>query len=716
MGVVRWFLSFLLAAALVPIWQPAVAATGQDMNTKDPYLWLEDVHGAKPLAWVKSQNTRSLALLKSDPDYQRDYDTILSVMDAADRIPYGELDHRYIFNFWQDAAHPKGVWRRTSITDYAKPAPHWEVLLDLDRLAAQEHENWVWKGADCAPSLTHCLVALSRGGGDAHVVREFDLKTHEFLPGGFSLPEAKSNFTYVDDDTILFGNDFGPESLTASGYPRIVKFWHRGTKIADAKPVFDGKSADVAVGPIVYRGPDGATPLIERSVTFFQTEFFYVHKSGEVTKLPLPLSADVKGVTQGKLIFTLREDWSSGGRNFGKGSLLAIPVEQLLGGKSAAAPSVAVLYVPGPRASIQQVAAGRDAVYAAVYENVIGSIHAFRRSGSGKWTDVRLKLPGGGSARIVSTNDWGPEAQFTFESFLIPTTLYEDDGHGAPTAIKALPARFDASNLTMEQFEAVSKDGTHIPYFVVRPKKLDAPAPTVLYGYGGFELSLAPSYSANFGKLWLTKGGVFVIANIRGGGEFGPAWHDAAILTNRQKAFDDFQAVARDLIARKITTRAQLGIMGGSNGGLLVAASMVEQPQLFGAVVCQVPLTDMLRYTRIGAGASWIAEYGDPADPKMRRMLLKYSPYQNVKPDVSYPPVLFVTATSDDRVTPVHARKMAARMEAQGHDVLFYENTDGGHAAAANHKQAAEMWALSFVYLKQKLGLTGGQKLQNGHS
>jgi len=453
----------------------------------------------------------------------------------------------------------------------------------------------------------------------------------------------------------------------------------------------------------LYRGPDGAAPLIERSVTFFHTEFYYVKKSGGVTRLPLPLGADVKGVTRGNLVFTLREDWSSGGKHFAKGSLLAVPLGQLLSASSV--PAVAVLYTAGARSSVEEVAAGRDAVYAAIYNNVIGSVHAFRPEAMGQWTDVKLRLPGGGSTRVVSVNSWGPEAQFTFESFLVPTTLFHAGAGNPPAAIKALPARFDPSGLAMAQFEAVSKDGTKVPYFVVRPKKLASPAPTVLYGYGGFEISLTPSYSANFGKLWLTRGGVFVIANIRGGGEFGPAWHDAAMLANRQKAFDDFQAVARDLIARRIATREQLGIMGGSNGGLLVSASMVEQPDLFGAVVCQVPLTDMLRYTRIGAGASWAAEYGDPADPKLREAILQYSPYQNVKAGAQYPPVFFVTATSDDRVTPVHARKMAARMEAQGHDVLFYENTDGGHAAAANHKQAAEMWALSFVYLKQKLGL-----------
>jgi prolyl oligopeptidase len=362
-----------------------------------------------------------------------------------------------------------------------------------------------------------------------------------------------------------------------------------------------------------------------------------------------------------------------------------------------------VLYTPDARSAIDEVATGRDAVYVAVNHDVTGSIRVYRPEAVGSWSESTLALPAGGSTHIVSTNDFGPEAQFRFESYTTPTTLYADDGQGRPVSIKSLPARFDASNLKTEQFFATSRDGTRIPYFVTRSRNLTGPAPTVLYGYGGFEISLTPSYSPNFGMLWLTRGGVFVVANIRGGGEYGPAWHQAALLANRQKAFDDFQAVAQDIVRRGVTTSRQLGIMGGSNGGLLVSANMVERPALFGAVVCQVPLIDMIRYTHIGAGASWEAEYGDPDKPADRAWILKYSPYQNVKQGERYPPVFFVTATSDDRVTPVHARKMAARMEAQGHEVLFYENTDGGHAAAADHKQAAEMWALSFVYLRQKL-------------
>jgi prolyl oligopeptidase len=443
-------------------------------------------------------------------------------------------------------------------------------------------------------------------------------------------------------------------------------------------------------------------------VNFFETEYHYVNRDGSLRDVPLPLSTELRGVTKGNLIFTVREPWRFGNAQFARGSLLAMPLAPVVDtrpGMGAVMPAIAVLAPPRPRSSVEEVWPGRDAVYAAIFDNVIGSIHAFRPTDTGKWSETKLALPGGGSTHIIGAQAWGPEAQFSFESYLTPTTLYQDNGNDHPTPIKSLPARFDASHLATEQFEVKSKDGTRIPYFVVKPKTLHAPAPTVLYGYGGFEIALTPSYSANFGKLWLTKGGVYVVANIRGGGEFGPGWHDAAQLSNRQKAFDDFQAVAQDLIARGITTPKQLGTMGGSNGGLLVGATMVQRPDLFGAVVCQVPLTDMLRYTKIGAGASWAAEYGDPADPKARAVLLKYSPYQNVKPNVKYPPVLFVTATSDDRVTPVHARKMTARMEGQGHDVLFFENTDGGHAAAANHKQAAEMWALSFIYLKQRLGL-----------
>jgi prolyl oligopeptidase len=666
-------------------------------DEKDPYVWLEDVHGAKPLAWVKEQNQKSMKVLKADPRYQHDYDSILEVLDAPDRIPSGSLNHDYVYNFWQDAKNPKGLWRRTSIADYANPEPHWETLLDVDALAKAEKENWVFEGAECAPDQRRCLIRLSRGGGDAVVVREYDLKAKELAKDSFSLPEAKTDVSYLDGETVLFATDFGKGSLTNSGYARIAKIWKRGTPIAAAKTLYEGKVSDVAVSPATFHTRDGNVALVVRAVSFFENEYYRVDTATDtVRKLPIPLSADLKGRIGSAFIATLRQDYTdpASGQRFMNGALVAFPDSG----------PVQLLYQPGPRASVETVAVGRDAIYAAITENVIGSVHAFTRDTKG-WSDKRLRLPGGGAADISSVNDYGPEALFSFQSYLTPPTLYYTNGADAPKAIKSLPARFDAAGLVTEQFEATSKDGTKIPYFVTRPKNLHGPAPTVLYGYGGFEISLTPSYSANFGRLWLTHGGIFVVANIRGGGEFGPAWHEAAVKLHRQRAFDDFEAVAADLEKRGLTTSKQLGIMGGSNGGLLVSTVMVQKPDLFGAVVCQVPLVDMLAYTHIGAGASWEGEYGDPADPKMRAYILTYSPYQNVKAGVHYPPVFFVTATSDDRVTPVHARKMAARMEAQGHEVLFYENTDGGHAAAADHKQAAEMWGLSFVYLAQILGL-----------
>ncbi len=685
------------ARRLVRAWLVVLAvlssAGGYAVAQDDPYAWLEDVHGAKPLAWVADQNRESAGELKGDPRYEKDYKSVLSVLDAPDRIPFGRLHHGWVYNFWQDAAHPKGIWRRTRAADYERPEPHWDVLLDVDALAAAEKENWVFSGAECSPHETRCLVALSRGGGDAVVVREFDLKSKQFTADGFHLAEAKSDATYLDDDTVLFSTDFGAGTLTKSGYPRIVKEWKRGTPVAAAKTLYEGKVEDVAASPVALHTRTGNHGFVARGVSFFETELFAVGEDG-VRKLAIPRSAALKGMLDDALIVTLRKDYDAQGVQLRKGSLVAF--------RDGTPPQA--IYVPDARSTVESVAVGRDSIYAAVYSNVVGAVHVFAPKAGG-WTDTTLPLPAKGSTDIVSVDPFGPDALLRYESYLTPPTLYFEAGQGSPRAIKALPARFDASGLVTEQYEATSKDGTRIPYFVTRPQTLHGPAPTVLYGYGGFEISLTPSYSASIGRLWLARGGIYVVANIRGGGEFGPAWHEAALKMHRQRAFDDFEAVAEDLERRGLTSPKRLGIMGGSNGGLLVATVMTQIPAKLGAVVCQVPLIDMIAYTHIGAGASWEGEYGDPADPEMRAYILSYSPYQNVKPKVDYPPVFFVTATSDDRVTPAHARKMAAKMEAQGHDVLFFENTDGGHAAAADHKQAAEMTALSFVFLARKLGL-----------
>jgi prolyl oligopeptidase len=673
-------------------------------DVEDPYLWLEDIHGAKPLEWVNQQNAVALKALKSDPDYQKDYDTILALLDADDRIPVGELHGGTVFNFWQDSTHVRGIWRRTTVASYETPSPQWETLLDVDALATQEGKSWVFKSANCSPDLSRCLISLSPGGGDTTVLREFDPNAKRFVDEGFALGEAKAEAVYVDGNTILFGTDFGMGTLTHSGYPRIVKMWKRGQKLEDAKIVFEGKPADVIVSPGVIHTVNGSVAVVSRALSFFDDEYYYVTPDGGTIALPLPVSAHLKAALGDNLFFTMRKDWKPDDQpTVRQGALIGFPLKEFLSTRKL--PRISVLYTPGPRATIDAVVSGRDALYAAIFENVTGSVYVFRPNNAGGWRETKLDLPSGGSAGISSANDFGPEAYFAYQGFLNPTTLYGAKGEERPTPFKSLPARFDASPYVSAQYEAVSKDGTKVPYFVVRAKDATGPTPMLLYGYGGFEISQTPFYWTSMGKVWLPKGGAYAIANIRGGGEFGPGWHEAALKTNRQKSFDDFIAVAEDMVRRGLTTSQQLGIMGGSNGGLLVGTVAVERPDLFAAVVCQVPLLDMLRFPKLGAGASWVGEYGDPDNPFERPAILRYSPYQNVRANVKYPPILFVTATSDDRVTPVHARKMAAKMEAQGHEVLFYENTEGGHAAAANHAQAAEMNALGYVYLAQKLGL-----------
>jgi prolyl oligopeptidase len=706
-----WFCCAALAAGVALAAQPAI--------DHDPYLWLADIHGAKALEWVEAQNAKSDSVLKSDPGYRKDYDALLGILNANDRIPQPQVvDHQWVFNFWQDASHVRGEWRRTTITDYAKANPDWQVLFDVDKYDHDTGKNWVWQGADCTPSFSRCLVALSPGGTDAHEVGEFDPKAGKFIEGAFSLAEAKSQARYIDDNTVLFATDFGPGSLTPSSYPRIVKLWHRGEPLSSSKTVYEAKTDDVGANLHVYRGPYGVVPLIERQITFFTADYFFVKPDGAAVQLPIPRGADIKGVTQGQLIFVLRDAWTpAGGRAIAKGALVAFPV--LAFARTGKMPSVAMLYTPGPHAMISAgVSTGRDAVYAPIYENVIGSIHEFRFD-NGRWNETVLPLPKQGSTEVVSSNDWGPDAYFTYESFTQPPSLYAYDGAGLPNAIKSEPARFDASNLSVRQNWATSRDGTKVPYFLIRPKDANGPAATILYSYGGFELSLNPWYWNDGhrpiypGEPWFSKGGAIAVANIRGGGEFGPRWHQAALKEHRQRAFDDFAAVALDLERHHLTTPKQLGIVGASNGGVLTTVTMTQHPELLGAVVSQRPLVDMLRYTRFGAGQSWIDEYGDPAKPADHAWLAKYSAYQNVKPGVNYPPVLFITETTDDRVTPIWARMMAAKMEAQGHDILFNEATEGGHGPGATHAEEAEYWALSYIFFRQKLGL-GGSTAANG--
>lgn len=668
----------------------------------DEWAWLEEIQGQKALDWVRAQNAQTLGLLAGLPRYREDYARALAVLDASDRIPLSELDGGHAYNLWQDEIHPRGLWRQVRTADYAQPMPPWQLLLDIDALAARENENWVFKGASLAPLCNRALVSLSRGGGDAVVVREFDIAARTFLDAGFCLPEAKSTAVYLNEDAILFASDFGTGSLTRSGYPRIVKLWRRDQGLAHASVVYAGESRDVLVAPVVFHAPQSSCALIVRATSFFENEYHLIAEDLATHRVSLPSTAELQAVLGDWLIVKLREGWQHGSAQYPQGALIG--VRPAPPHKSAAIDQIVLLDAPGPRAAVADVRATAEAVYVVRLENVTSSALHFDYGPAG-WRRQQLQLPDGGTVHIAAADGQGRDVQFLFESYLVPPTLYGFDGTGAPWPLKSLPARFDATELVTDAFEARSADGTMVPYFVTHDRKRTQPGPTILYGYGGFEVALLPAYSALAGMLWLSAGGSYVVANIRGGGEFGPAWHDAARKANRQRAFDDFAAVARDLVARGFCRPDQLGVMGGSNGGLLVATLMTQHPELIGAVVCQVPLLDMMAYMRIGAGASWEAEYGDPEDPQLRPVLEGYSPYQNVRRQAEYPPVLFLTATSDDRVTPVHARKMAARMQAQGHRVWFYENTDGGHAAAADHRQAAEMWALSYTWLKQQLGL-----------
>jgi prolyl oligopeptidase len=676
-----------------------LAAAALAVTDDDPYLWLTDLHGEKVDSWVRTQNARSEAALTSDPFYKSTYDTILRSLDIPGRIPLGNIDHGQVYDFWQDASHTRGLWRRTAVADFAKPAPHWETLLDLDALDAAEHAQYVWQGSDCVKD--RCLVFLSPGGGDATTMREFDLKTMSFVEDGFALPLSKLGARFLDADTVLVSTDFGPGSMTTSSYPRIVKLWHRGTPLSDAKTIFEAQPRDISAGIAVYSTASGTIALLTRGVSFFESEHYLLGPNGTTQKLDIPLGADLKGAIGGKLIFSLRADWKRGKQTFRNGALVAYAVS----GKH----EVTQLYTPGPHAALSDVSVGRDAVYASIFENVTGAVHEFR-FGKGRWSDKRLAIPTGGSTTVVSADAYSPAVQFTYESFLTPPTLYATDGKTV-RAIKSQAPLFDAKTMVSEQRWVVSSDGVKVPYFLIHRKDAKGPVPAILYSYGGFELSLFPWYwndghrPLDAGQAWIAKGGALAVANIRGGGEFGPAWHQAALREHRQRAFDDFAAVARDLIARKVTTPKQLGIVGASNGGVLTTVTMTQHPELLSAVVSQRPLVDMLRYTHFGAGASWASEYGDPDKPEDRAFIEKYSAYELVRKDAHYPSIFFITETSDDRVTPFWARMMAAKMLDQGHDVLFNESAEGGHGPGATNAAQAEMWALTYTFFKQKLGL-----------
>jgi prolyl oligopeptidase len=668
----------------------------------DPYLWLEDVGGDKALDWVRARNAESTKQLASGDAFAALQARILGILDSEAKIPYVAKHGEHFYNLWQDQKNPRGVWRRTTFAEYQKENPAWETVLDVDALGKRENENWVWHGASfLAPERTRVLLSLSRGGADADVVREFDVVKKEFVAGGFTLPEAKSNVAWRDRDTVYVATDFGPGSLTDSGYPRIVKLWRRGTPLSSANTIAEGKPGDVFVYGWRDQTAGFERDFVYRGVTFYSNELFLLRDGGQV-KLDKPDSAKA-GVHREWLVLELRDDWTVAGRTFAGGSLLACRLDAYLAGERA----FDVLFAPGPRTSLAGWSGTKNHLLLTVLDTVKSRVSVLTHR-DGSWQ--RQPLPGlpefGEISASAIDDETGDDYFLTITDFLTPTSLFHGTiGQGAPAKLKSLPAFFDASQLAVEQREAVSKDGTQVPYFLVAKKGVprDGKNPTLLYGYGGFEVSLTPGYSATVGAAWLERGGVYAVANIRGGGEFGPKWHQAALQQHRHRCYEDFAAVAQDLIAQKITGKKHLGIQGGSNGGLLVGNMFTRYPELFGAVVCQVPLLDMQRYHRLLAGASWMGEYGDPDDPAQWAWLQKYSPYHNLHADTFYPKVLFTTSTRDDRVHPGHARKMMARMMEQKHDALYYENIEGGHGGAADNKQVAFLSALAWSFLDRTL-------------
>jgi prolyl oligopeptidase len=694
---------------LLTIAAAAVGLSGVKAATSDDhYLWLEEVSSPKALQWVEAHNAKSTAVLEADPRYHGFYSQALDIAQAKDRIPVGAFIGGQIYNFWQDEDHVRGIWRRTSEQSYASGNPQWETVLDLDALAASEKANWVWKGAQCArPAERRCLLNLSDGGEDAVTIREFDLPTKSFVKGGFTLPKGKQRVDWQDENTLLVSREWKKGDLGRTGYPFIAKRLRRGQPLASAVEVYRGSAKDGGYGvtPFVLRDSGNRTlAVVNRPIDTFNHETYVLTPKG-ARRVAIPAKSDLSDLVAGRVIIHNREDWAVAGKTFPAGSVLAVDLAQLKA--DPAHPKPTIVYAPTAREALQSVSSSKDVLLVDILDNVRGRTLAYRPQANGGWTHGALKLPENSTVGVASTSSKDNRALVGVTNFLTPPSLWlADAATGEIRQIMQQPAKFDASNLVAEQREAVSSDGTRIPYFIVhrRGMKLDGNNPTLLYAYGGFEASMTPSYSATTGKLWLENGGVYVLANIRGGGEFGPAWHEAGLGTKRQIIYDDFAAVAKDLIATKVTSPRRLGIRGGSNGGLLMGVEFTQHPDLWHAVVIDVPLLDMLRISKIAAGASWEGEYGSvDTDPAIRAFWEKTSPYQNLRANAGYPTPFIFTTTKDDRVGPQHARKFAARMEEMGLPFYYYENTEGGHAAGANLKQTAHTNALEMTYLTRKL-------------
>lgn len=675
-------------------------------QTDADHLYLEEVLGEKALGEVKGWNKRSLDELKADPRYQTFYEDALAILQSKDKIPYVSYRNDEVHNFWQDENHIRGIWRKSTLDSYLSDNTEWETVLDFDKLAKDEDKNWVYKGNNClAPDYEMCIINLSDGGKDAVVRREFNTRTKTFVDGGFITPESKGTMDWVDEDTMIIGVDFGEGTMTDSGYPREARLWKRGTDLSEATLLGRGEQTDVGYWGGTFELSDGRREVVvSRSVDFYNSEVFHFPRNadgtvGEMRKFPIPMQSNLGSEFKGQVLLSLNEDW----RGFKSGDLVSFAFDDF--DADGEIKDVHLVYSPDEKSSLNGYGTTKSKVLLSISRDVKSAAYAFDWDGKA-WTSEKLDFPANGTVSIGATNDKEDVAFISTESFLTPDTLWTYNTSTEEKAkAKSLPDWFDASSMVSEQFFATSADGTKVPYFVVRAKdtKMDGQNPTLLYGYGGFEISLNPSYSATRGKLWLENGGVYVLANIRGGGEYGPNWHQAGLKTERQRIYDDFIAVAESLIAKKVTSPDHLGVEGGSNGGLLTGVMTTQRPDLFNAAIIAVPLLDMQRFHKLLAGASWMGEYGDPDDAVEGKFLRSISPYHNLDPQGEYPEVFLITSTKDDRVHPGHARKFAKRMEDQGHDFYYYENIDGGHSAAANLKETANRLALQHVYLMKKL-------------
>ena len=694
-----------LAALALSCSFAAVAAAAQD---KDPWLWLEDIEGAKALDWVKKENAATDKLITGRPGFEADRKRARAILDDDRQIAMpGEVMGDTITNFWRDAANPRGLWRQSPLDAYLAGRPVWTTLIDVDALGKAEKQSWVWHGADClAPDYKRCLVSLSPGGTDADIVREWDRTTKTFVDGGFTLPQAKSSVTWENADTLLVATDYGEGSMTASGYPRIVKRWKRGTPLSAAETLAEGEHEDVGMNVFALVDGDKRWPMISRGKTFYTADYMLpnIDASRYISTI-IPDTASVRDIVDGQLIIFLNQDWA----DIPAGSLVSLSIEDMSADRKV---PIVTAMTPTKAQAIEDVVATDNILWVKALDDVEGKLFALRRDpATGKWSQKEVPLAEKATVTIAGTIGKRDIVLATAETMLMPPTLYAAAETGAPQAVQSLPATFDAKDMAVEKRFTTSKDGTKIPYFLVRKKSdSEAPVPALIHAYGGFRAAQTPGYltgqpyrAGPLGLFWVEDGNAYVLANIRGGGEYGPAWHQAALREKRQNSFDDLHAVAEDLVKTGVSAKGKIAISGRSNGGVLVGAAMTQRPDLYGAVISGSPIKDMWRYDKMLAGASWVAEYGDPDVPEDWAFLSKYSPYHNIRKGVTYPPIFLYLSTKDDRVHPGHARKFAARLMENGNRVYYHEYIEGGHSVGADHAEDAVRAAMLHGFLQREL-------------